>query len=314
MNDTTKGMCFLGMPCGRSAAERLAYRQWRKEVLEPAIDGAGYTPWVSELDAAPADIASEILRNVVEAPIAVFDLGGFEPRDAINVNVMYELGIRHAFHKPAIVYSPDQTLPFDVQAGRAILAPRSMDAAPGIRDAIRKAIAEADAGRFWKPMLAVANLDRLHDMLAKSSDLARVIEHLLALSRDVKFLMRERSGLAAVEDSMRRELILSRLGELDVINQRALDAVLSDSGSSPAAAALSRRLRNSDPLPIGTANRPARHPHAEGRRRFVGEAPPRGRREQRRPRARPTAVRSTNCRGNARVITFEGIVLFSRVR
>ncbi len=51
MNDTTKGMCFLGMPCGRSAAERLAYRQWRKEVLEPAIDGAGYTPWVSELDA-----------------------------------------------------------------------------------------------------------------------------------------------------------------------------------------------------------------------------------------------------------------------
>ncbi len=129
---------------------------------------------------------------------------------------MYELGIRHAFHKPAIVYSPDQTLPFDVQAGRAILAPRSMDAAPGIRDAIRKAIAEADAGRFWKPMLAVANLDRLHDMLAKSSDWARVIEHLLALSRDVKFLMRERSGWPRSRAHGRD--LLRRLDDLDVIS------------------------------------------------------------------------------------------------
>jgi hypothetical protein len=70
----------------------------------------------------------------------------------------------------------------------ALLAPRTMDFAKVLHDAIGKAIAEAEEGRFWRPMIAVASLDRLHEMLAKRSDLAPLIEQMLTSSREVQSL------------------------------------------------------------------------------------------------------------------------------
>lgn len=269
-----KGFCFLGMPCGRTSAERLAYAQWKTQVLEPAIDAASYTPWVSEEDSAPVDIGAEILQNIVEAPMAVFDLGGFEPGDAANVNVMYELGIRHAFHMPAIVYSPDRTLPFDVQAGRAILLPRTLDMAGGVKDAIKAAIAEAEEGRFWKPMMAVASLDRLHEMLARRDDLAPLTELVLAIRRDMKAALRsearERSGLAAIADSLTREAVVRGLRVADDPNVQLgtfsggwrrmlpeMGAAIESLGRlTPETEAAMEKMRGSFPLSIGTANNP----------------------------------------------------------
>ena len=64
--------------------------------------------------------------------MVIVDLGGRNPDDAPNPNVMYELGIRHAFGLPLVIMAWEgQRLPFDVSNQRAIMTRRDfMDIEP----------------------------------------------------------------------------------------------------------------------------------------------------------------------------------------
>jgi hypothetical protein len=230
---TEKPTCFVGMPCGRTAAERLAYRIWQSEVLKPAIVAEGYELWISESEAAPVPIAEQILEQLVEAPMAVFDLGGFEPGDVSNPNVMYELGIRHAFSKPAIVYSPSPQLPFDVIAGRAVIAVRSLTELANVQRDLRSSIAAARDGKFWRPTMAVATIRALRDIAGsrQGDDTAIIANQVAKLTEQVELLaggMQQGSrspahlsgALAAL---LRRQSLIEQLA-----NQAAISAVLSD--------------------------------------------------------------------------------------
>jgi hypothetical protein len=65
--------------------------------------------------------------------MVIVDLGGRHPEDPPNPNVMYELGIRHAFGLPLVIMAWEgQKLPFDVSNQRAITARRDfMDMSEG---------------------------------------------------------------------------------------------------------------------------------------------------------------------------------------
>lgn len=115
MADHTIPKCFLMSPIGgpdtdeRRHADRLRDFVVRK-ALEP-----DFTIVRADDIAAPGTITAQIVRELAESQLAVADLSFTNP------NVMYELAIRHAYHKPVIlVCRSGQKLPFDVAAERTI--------------------------------------------------------------------------------------------------------------------------------------------------------------------------------------------------
>jgi hypothetical protein len=145
-------VCFVAMPAGRAEPEGLLYLAWFRLVIEPAIKAAGLLPHLQLLQNAPVQIAAEIRRQLVEAPMAVFDLGGASVDASSNPNVMYELGIRHAYGRPAVLHSW-AVPPFDVGEQHAVLAPREAAHIESAVERLTDAISRAANGEFltqWK--------------------------------------------------------------------------------------------------------------------------------------------------------------------
>jgi hypothetical protein len=117
--------------------------------------------------------------------MAVVDLGGRNPEDPPNPNVMYELGIRHAFGLPVVLLGWEgQRLPFDVNNQRAILSRRDFLDIEPTRSKLSKFIHAAGQGKYYNPMEAVgreAAIEKASQVLGEESLLG-------ALASEVKNL------------------------------------------------------------------------------------------------------------------------------
>lgn len=84
-----------------------------EHVLKPAISQAGFTPIRAD-DAVKTDyIVVGIIQQIVASEMVLCDFS------ARNPNVMYELGIRHAFNKPVVLIKDRRTEKvFDIQGLR----------------------------------------------------------------------------------------------------------------------------------------------------------------------------------------------------
>lgn len=84
-----------------------------EHLLKPAIIAAGYSP-VRADDAVKTDyIVVGIIQQIVDSEMVICDFS------ARNPNVMYELGIRHAFNKPVTLIKDRRTEKvFDIQGLR----------------------------------------------------------------------------------------------------------------------------------------------------------------------------------------------------
>ncbi|EGI75589.1 hypothetical protein HGR_15494 [Hylemonella gracilis ATCC 19624] len=84
-----------------------------EHVIKPAVLAAGFTP-VRADDAVKTDyIVVSIIQQIVDSAMVVCDFSGRNP------NVMYELGIRHAFNKPVVLIKDRRTEKiFDIQGLR----------------------------------------------------------------------------------------------------------------------------------------------------------------------------------------------------
>ena len=91
-------VCFVMMPIGDTAAYDAGHF---KDVYEclfcPAIEAAGYLPKRADDDMSSSMIPVSIIRDIIEAPMAVCDLSTRNP------NVLFELGIRQAFDLPVVL-------------------------------------------------------------------------------------------------------------------------------------------------------------------------------------------------------------------
>ena len=78
------------------------------------------------------------------------------PDDPPNPNVMYELGIRHAFGLPLVIMAWEgQRLPFDVSNQRAIMGARGLLDIDATKQRLNSFIRAAEEGKFYNPMEAV---------------------------------------------------------------------------------------------------------------------------------------------------------------
>lgn len=106
--------CFVLMPIADvHGYEPGHFGRVYEHLLKPAIEQAGYTP-VRADDTVKTDyIVVGIIQKIVESEMVICDLS------ARNPNVMYELGIRHAFNKPVALIKDRRTDKiFDIQGLR----------------------------------------------------------------------------------------------------------------------------------------------------------------------------------------------------
>lgn len=95
--------CGIVMPISQSDGCPEAHWTEVRAILSSAIEDAGFAPLlVSDADDVGI-IQKNIIQNIYDNPVIVCDVSSKNP------NVMFELGVRLAFDKPAIIVKDDQT-------------------------------------------------------------------------------------------------------------------------------------------------------------------------------------------------------------
>lgn len=103
--------CFVIMPF--SDPEGYAPGHFRKvydQIIKPAVENAGYKAYRVDENGVSDLITTKIFNAILDCDMAVCDLSSRNP------NVLYELGIRHAFDKPVVLIKDNKTdRIFDIQ-------------------------------------------------------------------------------------------------------------------------------------------------------------------------------------------------------
>lgn len=106
-----KKVCFVIGPIGAADSNTRVNADFLldgiiKEVLEK--QPFNYIVKRADKDVSPGSINTSVINDIIHADLAIADLSERNP------NAFYELGIRHAFHKPVIhMVREGEVLPFD---------------------------------------------------------------------------------------------------------------------------------------------------------------------------------------------------------
>lgn len=90
--------CFIIMPISECEGyDSNHFTHVYENIIKPAVENTDFTPVRADEVKETNFIHLDILRKLIDAPIAVCDLS------ARNPNVLFELGIRQAFDKPVVL-------------------------------------------------------------------------------------------------------------------------------------------------------------------------------------------------------------------
>lgn len=96
--NTKEATCFVIMPISDPPEyEEGHFKCVYEDIIKKAVEDAGYTPKRADDDLSSKMIHVDIIRNIIEAPMAICDLSNHNP------NVLFELGIRQAFDLPVVL-------------------------------------------------------------------------------------------------------------------------------------------------------------------------------------------------------------------
>ena len=109
-NEQEIPVCLVIMPfTDPKGYEQGHFRKVYDQILAPAIRAAGYDPHRIDDEIESTLIHGKLLDQLINAPMVLCDLSSKNP------NVLYELGIRHAFDKPVVlVQEKGQDRIFDI--------------------------------------------------------------------------------------------------------------------------------------------------------------------------------------------------------
>jgi hypothetical protein len=89
--------CFVMMPISDGDGYDVGhFDRVYNHLIKPACEAAGFVPFRADDATKTNYIVIDVLRRILDAPVAICDLSGRNP------NVMYELGIRQALNKPVV--------------------------------------------------------------------------------------------------------------------------------------------------------------------------------------------------------------------
>ena len=177
-----ENICFVVMPSGRDTAEKRWFKGWYEMVINPGVLAARYRPILAAAEEQPGAINDEIRAHLALDPMVVVDIGGMDPEDDPNPNVMYELGIRHALGLPLVLMAWEgQRLPFDVSNQRVIMEQRDFLSINTNIKKLTSFIRAATEGKYYKPMDAVsrmATIEAASASLGEDSILAALVHEI----------------------------------------------------------------------------------------------------------------------------------------
>ncbi|MGF1706986.1 hypothetical protein [Enterovibrio baiacu] len=106
--------CFVVMPIAdHDSYEKGHFKRVYDHVIAPACKAAGYKPVRADDVVKSNHIVVDILKNLVNSEMVVCDISSRNP------NVLYELGLRHAFNLPTVLIKDFKTTDiFDISSIR----------------------------------------------------------------------------------------------------------------------------------------------------------------------------------------------------
>ncbi|MEZ3454017.1 MAG: hypothetical protein K1W17_06565, partial [Oscillospiraceae bacterium] len=173
-----KKRCFVIMPF--SDPEGYAPGHFHKiyeQIIEPAIADADFVPVRVDENKISDQIIMKIFDGIINCEMAICDLSSNNP------NVLYELGLRHAYDKPVVLIHDDRTNRiFDIQ-GISIIQYRSSrlyDEVIDDRKKISESIKVNADSKFGYSIVNVVKMKKAkYDANIKDTDLSRIDNTLL---------------------------------------------------------------------------------------------------------------------------------------
>lgn len=102
-----KPVCMFIGPYGQNESDQELRNDLAHIVCRAVSEEYEFVPFT---DATRADMISDLFSTLINAEMVVVDMRGYNP------NVMYEIGIRHAFNKPTLLLLDEGApqLPWDI--------------------------------------------------------------------------------------------------------------------------------------------------------------------------------------------------------
>jgi hypothetical protein len=148
--------CFFITPIGDPDTEvRKRADGVRDAVVRPSAAEVEMGVVRADEIAEGGHITLQVLEHCAHAEVAVADLTGG------NLNVYYEVGIRHALSRPVVLIADDserERLPFDLLQQRTIFYTDDLAGAAKCRDKVTEQLRRAVAGHVDSPVKVAANL------------------------------------------------------------------------------------------------------------------------------------------------------------
>ncbi len=199
--------CFfitaIGMP---DSPERKRADGTLRAIVEPSAEAAGLVTIRADKIEEGGHITLQILEHCTNAKAAVADLTGG------NLNVYYEVGIRHALSRPLVLIADESmrdALPFDLLQQRTIFYTDTLEGAASARDAVSQQLRRALSGSIDSPVQAAANLRSLQQGDAVQQTLAQLVSQVAELPTALERVTTLRRELpAGMRRQIREELAL----------------------------------------------------------------------------------------------------------
>ncbi len=188
-----KPVCFVIMPISDVPGyEPDHFSRVYEYLLKPAIENAGYRARRADDENKTDYIVIGIIQQLVVADMVLCDLS------ARNPNVMYELGIRHAFNKPVTLIKDRKTANiFDIQGLRYT----------EYSDSLRADLVENELSGITKALrkTAEANSDDINSVVQLAGITAAEVPDQKKISSDTQLILSAVSGLSKRLDGVEKQ-------------------------------------------------------------------------------------------------------------
>jgi predicted nucleotide-binding protein len=137
-------------------------------VLEPSLSELGYRIVRMDSLAEPGKVSNEVVRFLRSAELVIADLSFGD------ATVMYALGVRHTFGKPAIhVHTPSSVFPFDVSGlSGVVIDLADMTSVKQARKELARRVEQLAHASTPDPVHSTVELDLVRERAEESNDTA----------------------------------------------------------------------------------------------------------------------------------------------
>ena len=144
--------CFIVTPIGEKDSDTRKKANAIICFIRPIIESLKYKVFLPDTN-VPGSIMEYIVGHLYNDELVVANLTGLNP------NVMYEIGVRHAFGKPTVcIFEKGQQFPFDIKDFRTIIYENNLSAIESFRNDLIEMISSAHESMSNPVSLALSRI------------------------------------------------------------------------------------------------------------------------------------------------------------